>query len=318
MTIIIRVAPSPGNFEEAQAGTEGWWPPDSRTILTRTMIAQAGVTPGGLDYCGRKWEWFRAVDDVVKEMDAIHTRNQINGWPADCCYFEPANEPNVEWYGTDTKPSVSGADTWQAMDDYFAALIAYARANYPGLRILTPPMSQGQYAEGIEWGRYEDDYCPKQLIEGKKGYELMLQTYEWRADGYHGYSWHNYYIQGWESYRMCDYGGFHVSYHFPDFMSREIVLNDRPAFVTETDLCSPAQCHSRNPLRDKDSDPEATGASLRHFFASESNMGGADGVALWLLRNDEAGKTEYDWHEGYSDATHTYYDWFDQWWRETP
>jgi hypothetical protein len=316
VTIIIRVAPSPGNFEEAIQ--PGW--PDPDQVPGRTLITQPGVTPGGTDYCGANWEKFRAVDDIVREMDAIHTRNQINGWPTDCCYFEPANEPNLEWYkeAGKTIPSRDQALAWQAMDDYFAALIAYARASYPALRILTPPMSQGQYAEGIEWGRYEDDYCPEQLIEGQKGYELMPQTYEWRADGYHGYSWHNYYIQGWESYRMCDYGGFHVSRHFPDFMSREIVLNDRPAFVTETDLCSPAQCHGRNPLRDKDSDLEATGMSLRYFFATESNLGNADGVALWLLRNDEVEREEYDWHEAYSDATHTYYNWFDQWWRETP
>jgi len=325
VTIIIRIAPSPGNFEEAKAGTEGWWPPDERTVLTRTMIAQAGVTPGGLDYCGSKWEWFRAVDDVVKEMDAIHIRNQINGWPAGCCYFEPGNEPNLEWYEADTKPSVSEADAWRAMDDYFAALIAYARASYPALRILTPPMSQGQYAEGIDWlrGYPDDDPCPKQLIQGKTGYELMPETYEWRADGYHGYSWHNYYIQGWEGYSPCEYYGFHVSFHFPEFMAREIVINDRPAFVTETDLCSwfsdeNGQCYNNNPIHGKENDPEATSASLRHFFASESNTGGADGVVLWLLRNDETGKTEYDWHEGYDDATHAYYDWFIRWWRETP
>lgn len=315
VTIIIRVAPSPGNFQEAIL--PGW--PDPNQVPGRTLITQPGVTPGGTDYCGANWEKFRAVDDVVKEMDAIHTRNQINGWPADCCYFEPVNEPNLEWYkeAGKTIPSRDQALAWQAMDDYFAALIAYARANYPALRILTPSMSQGQYAEGIEWGRYEDDYCPEQLIEGKKGYELMPRTYEWRMDGYRGYSWHNYYIQGWESYSVCERGGFHVSFYFPEFMARAIVIDNRPAFVTETDLCSPTQCHSRNQLQDKEFDPEATSVSLRHFFASESSMGGADGVALWLLRNDEAGKTEYDWHEGYNDATHTYYNWFTRWWRET-
>jgi len=314
VTIIIRITPSPGNFEEAIL--PGW--PDPVQVPARTLITQPDITPGGADYCGANWEKFRAVDDVVEEMDAIHTRNQINGWPVDCCYFEPANEPNLEWYKADTDPGVSEADAWRAMDDYFAALIAYARASYPTLRILTPPMSQGQYAEGIEWGRYEDNYCPEQLIEGEKGYELMPKTYDWRTDGYHGYSWHNYYIQGWESYSICEYGGFHVSFYFPEFMSRAIVINDRPAFVTETDLCSPTQCHSRNQLQDKESDPEATSASLRHFFASESNTGGADGVALWLLRNDEVGKTEYDWHEGYDDTMYAYYNWFTRWWRETP
>lgn len=201
VTIIIRVAPSPGNFEEAIL--PGW--PDPVQVPTRTLITQPDTTPEGADYCGANWERFRAVDDIVEEMDAIHTRNQINGWPADCCYFEPANEPNQEreWYGAPdvTIPSRADALAWYAMDDYFAALIAYARTNYPALRILTPPMGQGQYAEGIDWLRDPDDPCPTQLVDDVwKGYELMPQTYEWREDGYHGYSWHNYYIQGWESY----------------------------------------------------------------------------------------------------------------------
>ncbi len=189
VTIIIRIAPAPGNFEEAIL--PGW--PDPDIVPTRTLITQPGVTPGGADYCGANWEKFRAVDDIVREMDAIYTRNQINGWPADCCYFEPANEPNLEWYreAGKTIPSRDRALAWQAMDDYFAALIAYARANYPALRILTPPMSQGQYAEGIDWLRDPNDPCPPQLVDGEwKGYELMPQTYEWREDGYHGYSWH--------------------------------------------------------------------------------------------------------------------------------
>ncbi len=314
VTIIIRITPSPGNFED--------WDGTGVHRLIATTI------PAGGDYCDAKWEHFRAIDDVAKEMDAIHTRNQINNWPADCCYFEPANEPNLEWYGVgeETDPARDEALAWQAMDDYFAALIAYARTNYPALHILTPSMSQGQYAEGVDWlrGYPDDDPCPKQLVESKwKGYDLMPKTYGWRIDGYHGYSWHNYYIQGWEGYSPCEYQGFHVSFHFPEFMAREIVINNRPAFVTETDLCSwssdgKGQCYNNNPIHGKEDDPEATSASLRHFFASESSMGGADGIALWLLRNDEAGKTEYDWHEAYNDATHAYYNWFTRWWRETP
>lgn len=322
VTIIIRIAPSPGNFEEAIL--PGWSDPD--IVPTRTLITQPGVTPGGADYCGANWEKFRAVDDIVREMDTIHTRNQINGWPADCCYFEPANEPNLEWYPNRTDPPIDSVEAWQAMDDYFAALIAYARENYPALRILTPPMSQGWYAEGVDWlkGYPDDDPCPKQLVEGKwKGYELMPKTYGWRTDGYHGYSWHNYYIQGWESYSSCWYHGFHVSYNFPEFMIREIVLNDRPAFVTETDLCSwfsdgSGQCYNNNPIHGKEDDPAATSASLGYFFATESNLGSADGVVLWLLKNDEAEREEYDWHEAYSDATLDYYNWFVQWWEETP
>ncbi len=106
-------------------------------------------------------------------------------------------------------------------------------------------------------------------------------------------------------------------------MSREIVLNDRPAFVTETDLCSwfsdeSGQCYNTNPLHGKEDDPAATSASLGYFFATESNLGSADGVALWLLRNDEGDRAEYDWHEAYDDVTLDYYDWFIQWWEEIP
>jgi hypothetical protein len=106
-------------------------------------------------------------------------------------------------------------------------------------------------------------------------------------------------------------------------MSREIVINDRPAFVTETDLCSwfsdgSGQCYNNNPIHGKEDDPAATSASLLYFFATESNLGSADGVALWLLRNDEGDRAEYDWHEAYDDVTFDYYDWFIQWWEETP
>jgi len=310
VTIIIRIAPSPGNFED-------WDGTGSHTLITTT-------TPAGGDYCGGKWEYFRAIDDLVKEMDAIHTRNEINGWPDNCCYFEPANEPNLEWYPDGTTPPINSAEAWQAMDDYFAALVAYARQHYPGLQILTPPMAQGRYAEGIDWrGDYPTNFCPRQLVEGKwKGYDLMLDTYFWRVDGYHGYSWHNYYTQGRESYSMCDYGGFHVSYHFPDFMTYEIIFNDRSAFVTEADLCSwfddkTGQCYNTNPIHDKEDDPAATSLSLWYFFSSEHSMGGADAITLWLLNNDEADREEYDWHEAYAETTHSHYDWFDQWWQET-
>jgi hypothetical protein len=316
VTIIIRITPSPGNFEEALQ--PGW--PDPVQVDGRTLISQVGATPGGADYCNANWERFRAVDDIVAEMDAIQTRNQIYGWPADCCYFEPANEPNLEWYTVDTHPSVSEEGAWFAMDAYFVSLVVHAR-RYPSLRILTPPMSQGQYAEGVDWLASPKDPCGVQLVAGKwKGYELM-DVYSWSDSGYDGYSWHSYYLQGWESYRPCQRHGFHVSSHFPTDMALEIILNERPAFVTETDLCSwlsdgEGQCKNSNPITDKEADPAATSASLESFFASEHSMGGADGVVLWLITNDEAGREEYDWHEAY-DESGGYYRWFEMWWSGT-
>ncbi len=144
----------------------------------------------------------------------------------------------------------------------------------------------------------------------------MQDTYLWRADGYHGYSWHNYYTWGRETYRTCDTGGFHVSAHFPSFMAREIIINDRPAFVTETDMCSPSQCHGRNLIKDKAFSTINTMQSLGNFFAAEHDTGGADAIVLWLLDNDEAGRTEYDWHEAYNENAFTHYQWFNQWWTQ--
>jgi hypothetical protein len=310
VTILVRIYPSPGNFQEAVL--PGW--PSS--VVTRTLITT--TTPAGGNYCGTNLNNFRAIDDVVNEMDAIQAINRINGWPDNSTYFIPANEPNQEWYGGTgvTVPSRSQSAAWAAMDNYFSALIAYARQYHTQTQILTPSMGPAQYAEGIEWGRYAN-FCQSQLVGGQKGYALMPSTYQQRSNGFYGYSWHNYYTQGREPYETCLDGGFHVSREFPDFMQQAMILHGYPGFIDETDLCSwfsigGGNCFNTNSLHSKNDDPAATAASLNYFFQAENQSTNAI-PALWLL-NNYIFNPEYDWHEAFNDSSNSFYNWFNTWW----
>lgn len=311
--VIIRIAPSPGNFVESIL--PGW--PDPTLVPTRTILTLPRRTPESQGYCYPNYERFRAIDDIAEEMDAIH--DVMASWPEDSYYFEPANEPNIEWYGAATKPAVSANAAWGMMDAYFAALMTYIQVQYPELQVLTPPMSQAQYAEGIEW-MHPEDPCKLQLLTGGlKGYEVMQSTYEFKTNWYSGYSWHNYYTLGRESYQACSNGGFHVSYHFPDAMNIAMIINGHPGFVTEMDLCSwsdgsdgwEGQCFNSNTLQSKQTESEATSASLRYFVATEQP---ANAVALWLLHNDEVDREEYDWHEAYDSQKLQPHNWFSLLW----
>jgi hypothetical protein len=303
-TILIRIYPSPGNFQD-------WNGVGSHTLIATT-------TPAGGNYCNGQWASFRAIDDVVNEMDAINAINQINGWPISSTYFIPANEPNQEWYSSGTTPPISDAQAWQAMDGYFSALIAYARQYHPQVQILTPSMGPAQYAEGIEWGRYasQGNFCPSQLVGGQKGYALMPSTYQQRSNGFYGYSWHNYYTQGREPYETCLDGGFHVSREFPDFMQQAMILHGYAAFIDETDLCSVipgfGNCFNTDPIQNKEADPQATAISLNYFFQAENQATNAIPV-LWLLNNYDF-NLEYDWHEAFNDGSNSFYNWFNTWW----
>lgn len=327
VTVIIRIAPSPGNFEEAKFGENGWWPPENRTVNARTLHAEPGVMPTGIDYCAGRHHWFRAVDDLAKEMQVIYERNLAEGWPESNFYFEPANEPNLEWYTGNTAPRNSQGESWEAMDAYFGSLMHYIQTYYPHLRVLTPSMSQGQYAEGIDWGgKYKEpdwDFCPKQIIEmagtEKTGYQIMESTYAWQANWYAGYSWHNYYIQGRETYQSCENGGFHVSYHFPGLMLSPLAMGLAPGFVTETDLCSwndseawEGQCYNLNPIHHKGDEAQATADSLQYYVGAEKNT--ATATVLWLTHNQLDEKPEYDWHEMYDEERDQPYSWFTLLW----
>jgi len=132
--VIFRIYPSPGNFEESI--DPNWVDPRTRPA-GRTLITQPGVRPGGWSQCGNEWR-FRPVDDIGDEMLAIQ---RFILWHAPPGYhwqafgFEPANEPNVEWYsrphpeGQMPQPSYLEAASWQAMDQYFANLYDYVQAH---------------------------------------------------------------------------------------------------------------------------------------------------------------------------------------------
>lgn len=290
VTLIIRITPSAGNFVD--------WDDPARSnhhLITTTI-------PAGGDYCGGKWERFRAIDDVAAEMDAIHDRNQIVGWPESSYYFEPANEPNTEWYSAATQPAINDPVVWQEMNAYFVALYDYVHSHYPGIRVLTPPMAQTAYAEEIN---IEDQECSLMHVGEQSGYEYMRETYTAKNDGY---SWHNYYWQGRESWANCP-NGQHVSYFFPSWL--QDALGSKPTFITEMDLASPWQMRGLNPLTNKDNgggSPAAT--SLRAFVQNENY---ADVVIVWLLNNSEASRAEYDWHEASADNG-TLRSWFTAWW----
>ncbi len=293
--VIIRIAPSPGNFED-------WDDPERRNHQLRS-----DTVPAGGDYCGGKFDLFRAIDDVAAEMDAIHTRNQINGWTE--FGFEPANEPNTEWYDPDSIPAIDEAEAWRDMNDYFGVLYDYVQSHFSDAHVFTPPMAQTAYAEGVN---IEDGECESMLVEDSPGvrfwpgYDYMWNTYAVKNDGY---SWHNYYWQGQETWTECP-NGQHVSYHFPTWLQGELDFSSKPRLVTEVDLASPWQMSGGNPLADKDTaDGNTAAASLRQFAQTEER---ADVVVVWLLSNDEADREEYDWHEAYSGDTIR--PWFDAWW----
>lgn len=160
-------------------------------------------------------------------MDAIYRINEVHGWPTDSFFFEPANEPNLEWYvhkrpGLDTGltlfPDITDREAWIAMDNYFAALYDLLKGTggapplNPNVQLLTPPMTQEQYAE-----HYRPDSCRSMWVdegEEKSGLDYMKETFgidfenpmEMRGPKADGFSWHNYFNlgqEGWlEPYNM--------------------------------------------------------------------------------------------------------------------
>ncbi len=322
--IVIRIYPSPGNFSDYAD------PGPAHTLLS-------GATPAGPDYCSGRSAQFRATSDVAAEMAAITAFVfDARGWPAGGVFFEPANEPNLEWYEglrkthPDLAPAVEDSRAWKAMDAYFAAVYDRAHALEPRVRVLAPPMAQHLFADTREFGT-----CTRTILivngvpQYSAGYDWMQTTYTTKNDGW---SWHNYWRAGYEAWRddfcqMSDAVGDHVFQYFPAWLQNVITTSAKPAFITEADLLSPC-VFPLNALVDKE-DADATAGSLTQFMAGER---AADAIAVWVLTNQFADPTpatlncddanaEMAWHEAYRDTpVGDGYEraWFPLWWGSTP
>ena len=168
--VVIRIYPSPGNFED-------WNDP---TWSNHHLSSGPPVGPEG--YC--RPDLYRSRGDLADEMGAIHTLNATYGFNE--FGFEPANEPNAEWYSTQ-KGSVRifQSTAWVEMDAYFSAVYDYAHAYYPDVKVLTPPMAQSLYAEGIDIADvFNPPLCEPRLLDNNQmGYDAMRNTYESKNDG---------------------------------------------------------------------------------------------------------------------------------------
>lgn len=101
-------------------------------------------------------------------MNAIHNLNVSNGFSEFA--FEPANEPNGEWY---VGSQITSYIAWQDMDSYFSALYDYVHNHYSGINVLTPPMAQGNYAETKRF----ESCTSMEVSAGQSGYDFMQNTY---------------------------------------------------------------------------------------------------------------------------------------------
>jgi hypothetical protein len=293
--IIIRIHPSPGNF-------------DANHRLISGPIA-------GIEYCSPLD--YRPAPDVADEIKAIHNYNQAQGiseWG-----FEPANEPNIEWYSWSDIIQPNFVEAWQDMNAYFQTIWQ----NVPlGVRALTPPMAQGVFAEN----NFTDanainapnplDWCgPMRLRDGAStGYGIMESYYKYYSDGI---SWHNYWRAGFELSGHCSVGAQHVSFHFPQWMKDILESGAKPGIIAEADLFSygnPPHQDPRQPIQDKDvSGGRLAADSLRKFFQKEIR---ASVLVSWLLNdNVNDSNTDHNWHEAYNDQWGDHErPWFSRWW----
>lgn len=163
--IIIRIHPSPGNFDT----DHNLW-----------------VDPvPGIGYCDPLNH--RPALDVADEIIAVRNYNQANGiaeWG-----FEPANEPNTEWYSFDSPlewPKPNSLQTWEDMREYFKAIYNEVDSRNPSIRVLTPPMAQAAYAEMNNVNDIDrPDPCPPMRLEDDQstGYGVMQDYYTNYNDG---------------------------------------------------------------------------------------------------------------------------------------
>lgn len=286
--VIIRIFPSPGNFVD-------WDDPDHQNHQL-----SSGIPAGPDGYCG--WQNYRSPLDLVDEMRRIQDLNRSYGFIV--FGFEPANEPNIEWYSFTTAPAIFNNIAWQQMDDYFSTIYDWSQ-NYQHINVLTPPMAQSAYAEGIDLDDVQDaPTCEARVLDnGQIGYDMMRTTYKTKS---YGINWHNYWILGKERYVFCP-DGQHVSLYFPTWLKDAINNQSKPTIITEADLASPAQMYNLNPLPNKEygNNPALADDSIRHFFQSEHHFGGANFgihpyIASWLLA-DNTGFGDHDWHKAYQE-----------------
>jgi hypothetical protein len=330
--IILRIYPSPGNFNADRSLSLASTPADSGSMCGNV---------GGK----RREEVYRSYSDIVDEMVAIHNWNVANGITEHG--FVPANEPNNPnegWYPAPnhicpyttnplTPPNygcINNAVVWQQMDDYFAKIVLFTPTS---VKVLTPPMDQMWYAQNMnvvavpcanEFGgglpmlaANGERLTSAVTNENMRGYELMAQVF-YNGDYNDGYAWHNYWNLGKEPWAGCaDFSdqGMHVSMYFPSAMQSALAAkrsSNRPSFILEADLSSPQQ-NFGNPLIEKDTNNGFDAkASLNDFLSYEQQ---ADYATVWNLNSDD-GDNEQKWHQGYARTSPTCYlirTWFARW-----
>ncbi|MFN8488717.1 MAG: hypothetical protein U0350_14040 [Caldilineaceae bacterium] len=324
--VVIRITPSPGNFSDYDH-------PGKTHNLLATEI------PAGGDYCGdaetqkHKVEKYRDIHDLAAEMEAIYQVNQAHGWPTDHFYFEPANEPNYEWYQKlidvdkvkDLIPNVDNKQAWIDMDDYFAALYDQAKQLNPDLQILTPPMAQRLFGEHFGLGTCET----WKVQEGGQhaGFDFMKKIYGYdyattnqvpaKADSF---GLHNYWRAGQETWdakggvsfdAYCDYEhdgikdlpkaltpmSDHITQYFPDGMAVTMRQSGKPVLMTEADLLAPCPQATTSLIR-KETLPsdlfDYSSATSASLTTFIQQEFWARYVMAWLLVNEYEGSTDCD------------------------
>lgn len=315
--VLIRITPSPGNFQD-------WDDPLQRNH----HLLSTGGPAGGVGYCGNNqhFEKVRHVGDLAREIAQIHEYNVRDDWREYA--FVPANEPNLEWYTktptVTTFPTIQDPVAWQEMDIYFSRVYQQVQTipipsdlvgKWGVIRLLTPPMAQERFAEGIDVlgtpGRCSITETVR-LTDGTSGYENMTTTYKTANDGI---AWHNYWRYGYEWSGGCKGYGDHLSSMvYPIWLRDEMRFNSRgnQNFIIEADLASwPWQMRGLSSLTDKNADVANTAQSLQTFFNAESAL-----VNAWLLSYEDIPGTfnaEIHWHEAYS-STAGFRPWFLPWW----
>jgi hypothetical protein len=311
VTIIIRITPSPGNFQD--------W---ENAALPHVL--RADITPAGGNYCDGKFGKFRAIDDIATEMHEIYKLNvNQHSWNPAQFFFEPANEPNKEWYwdwkhDEEAQTKLQTQNAWTEMDAYFSALFDHAKSLDSNIRVLTPSMAQGNFAETK---RFVSCASMTVTVTGQSGYDFMQTTFTTQNDGY---SWHNYWRKNKEYWKLL--GGpcpdsEHVFQYFPNWLKTVITTSNKPTFVTEADLFSPCQ-ENDNPIKDKDSQAAETQQSLWWFVSEEQET---DYIIAWLLTeypysmvatcpaDDQLiNYEEIKWHQAYENSIERA--WFSPWW----